>query len=197
MKLVSLVLSILIAAGALLLADKTFGQSDVSPVVALENRFDAEPPPADGEIINLVLDFAPGVWLPLHIHSGPGYATVLEGTMTRRGEGTDRTFGVGEGWGVRALGERGPIGDGVRHRRTQHRIPFIAHRSGLIPCRRAEHAGRFRSNLFRRQACGRDQGPSPAASRRPLPPGRGEGQQCRATTHLSLGGEVGLRQQSG
>jgi quercetin dioxygenase-like cupin family protein len=102
MKLVSLVLSILITAGALVPADKVLGQPGVSPVLVRENRFEGEPPPADAEIINLVLDFAPGVWLPLHVHSGPGYATVLEGTMRRRGEGTDRTFDVGEGWVDRA-----------------------------------------------------------------------------------------------
>src|SRR5687767_14889435 len=90
-------LSILIAAAVLAPAGAAFGQAGASPVVGGENRFHAEAPPEDAEIVNLVLDFAPGVWLPLHTHGGPGYATVLEGQMTRRASGAEQTFGRGQG----------------------------------------------------------------------------------------------------
>jgi quercetin dioxygenase-like cupin family protein len=91
-------LSILIAAAVLAPAEAAFGQAGASPVVGGENRFHAEAPPEDAEIVNLVLGFAPGVWLPLHTHGGPGYATVLEGQMTRRASGAEQTFGRGQGW---------------------------------------------------------------------------------------------------
>ncbi len=43
--------------------------------------------PAAFETINLVLDFAPGVWTPLHTHGGQGIVTVLDGELVHRPEG--------------------------------------------------------------------------------------------------------------
>ena len=63
-----------------------------------EQRFQADAPPAQAEIVFLVLELAPGVWLPLHTHPGPGDATVLDGTMTRRALGAESSYTVGEGW---------------------------------------------------------------------------------------------------
>ncbi len=38
-------------------------------------------------MINLVLDFAPGAWTPVHTHGGQGIVTVLEGELTHRPQG--------------------------------------------------------------------------------------------------------------
>jgi quercetin dioxygenase-like cupin family protein len=39
------------------------------------------------EMINLILDFAPGAATPMHTHGGPGIVTVLEGEIAFGGEG--------------------------------------------------------------------------------------------------------------
>ena len=50
------------------------------------------------DLVQVVLEFAPGAFTPPHTHGGPTFVTVLEGTMTRRvGERTD-TFIAGQGW---------------------------------------------------------------------------------------------------
>lgn len=51
------------------------------------------------EVTNIVLEFAPGAWTPMHTHGGLGLVTVLEGALSRRTlEGEEATFGPGEGW---------------------------------------------------------------------------------------------------
>jgi quercetin dioxygenase-like cupin family protein len=68
------------------------------PTTVFEKRFQAVNPPAVAEVLQLVLDFAPGSWTPVHTHGGPGYVTVLEGEMTLRIAGADQKFRPGEGW---------------------------------------------------------------------------------------------------
>lgn len=51
------------------------------------------------DLIQLVMDFAPGSWTPLHTHGGQGYVTVLEGEMiVREEDGTETTYTAGESW---------------------------------------------------------------------------------------------------
>jgi quercetin dioxygenase-like cupin family protein len=51
------------------------------------------------DVIQLVLDFAPGAWTPAHTHGGLVYVTVLEGEMTVRERGSDeRVYGAGASW---------------------------------------------------------------------------------------------------
>jgi quercetin dioxygenase-like cupin family protein len=71
-------------------------QASVTTVI--EKRFQAADPPAAAEVLQVVLDFAPGAWTPVHVHGGPAYVTVLEGEMTLRMAGMDQTFAAGEGW---------------------------------------------------------------------------------------------------
>ena len=52
----------------------------------------------DYDFTERVLDFAPGVWTPLHTHPGPVLLTVLEGTFTLREEGKERTYAAGTFW---------------------------------------------------------------------------------------------------
>ena len=85
------VLSLALPAGV------AFGQQS-GVTTPVERRFEAADPPAQTELLQLVLDFAPGAWTPVHIHGGPGHVTVLDGEMTLRMGGADQTFKVGEGW---------------------------------------------------------------------------------------------------
>lgn len=54
--------------------------------------------PESFTLVQLVLDFAPGAWTPLHSHGGDTLVTVLEGEMTRSLDGEEETFGPGESW---------------------------------------------------------------------------------------------------
>jgi quercetin dioxygenase-like cupin family protein len=55
-------------------------------------------PPPQFEVVQALLDFAPGAWTPAHSHGGPVLVTVLEGQVTERRPGVERRFGPGEGW---------------------------------------------------------------------------------------------------
>ena len=99
MKQSAIALWLVIATVLLPPAGQVFGQSDTPSAFQTEKRFNAETPPADAEIVHLILDFQPSIWLPLHMHDGPGYATVIDGAMTRRAEGApEMTISKGEGW---------------------------------------------------------------------------------------------------
>ena len=64
-----------------------------------------------GDVVQLVLDFAAGAWTPLHTHGGIGVVTVIEGEITVRLEdGTETTYAVGEMW-VEQPGEFAEVGN--------------------------------------------------------------------------------------
>jgi uncharacterized OsmC-like protein/quercetin dioxygenase-like cupin family protein len=53
------------------------------------------------EMVQLILDFAPGAWTPLHSHGGPMIVTILEGEMTvisDQENGEETVYGPGEFW---------------------------------------------------------------------------------------------------
>jgi quercetin dioxygenase-like cupin family protein len=67
------------------------------PQVVYRTTMDVSNSPAAFETINLVLDFAPGAWTPLHTHGGQGIVTVLEGELVHRPEGgEERRLRAGE-----------------------------------------------------------------------------------------------------
>ncbi len=49
------------------------------PTMVYRTSFEATNPAPTFDLVNLVLDFAPGVWTPVHSHGGHGMVTVLEG----------------------------------------------------------------------------------------------------------------------
>lgn len=57
------------------------------PTVVYRTTMEVTSPPAAFDTVNLVLDFAPGAWTPLHSHGGQGIVTVLDGEVTHRPEG--------------------------------------------------------------------------------------------------------------
>lgn len=65
---------------------------------AVETRFQAADPPAEADLLQVVLDFAPGAWTPVHTHGAPVYVTVLAGEMTLRMSGMDQKFTAGQTW---------------------------------------------------------------------------------------------------
>src|SRR3712207_9190559 len=91
-----------------------FGQQS-GVTTPIEKRFQAADPPAQAEVLQAVLDFAPGAWTPVHTHGGPAYVTVLDGEMTLRMGGADQKFRAGAGWidnpdEPHAAGNEGAIG---------------------------------------------------------------------------------------
>ncbi len=74
------------------------GQVPPGPTTRAQFRAPGVPIQGPYEVVHLVLDFAPGAWTPLHTHGGQGIVTVLEGTMTRRAEGSEQDYRPGESW---------------------------------------------------------------------------------------------------
>ncbi|MHB8647473.1 MAG: cupin domain-containing protein [Thermomicrobiales bacterium] len=67
-----------------------------APVTLYLTRADAAIPTGAYEVVNVVSDFVPGAQTPQHTHPGQVFVTVLEGTITFRTGGTEKTYGVGE-----------------------------------------------------------------------------------------------------
>jgi quercetin dioxygenase-like cupin family protein len=92
----------------------TFILADGAPLTTVEQSGSAQLPPGPTTVtrsslrmteapstLNLVqvqLDFAPGAWTPPHWHGGPLLVTALEGEISMRQQGTERTFKQGELW---------------------------------------------------------------------------------------------------
>jgi quercetin dioxygenase-like cupin family protein len=70
----------------------------VGPTTVVRGTFDIANPPQQFEVVQVLLEFAPGAWTPAHSHGGPVLVTVLEGQVTERRPGVERRFGPGEGW---------------------------------------------------------------------------------------------------
>ena len=67
------------------------------PTVVYRTQFEAANPAPTFDLVNLVLDFAPGAWTPVHSHGGQGMVTVLEGeVMHRPVGGEERRVVAGE-----------------------------------------------------------------------------------------------------
>lgn len=67
------------------------------PTVVYRTSFEATNPAPTFDLVNLVLDFAPGVWTPVHTHGGHGMVTVLEGAIVHQPQGgEERRVGAGE-----------------------------------------------------------------------------------------------------
>ena len=64
----------------------------------IERRVAAADTPPLAELYQSVLSFEPSAFTVLHSHTGGSYNTVLQGAITLRIRGVDRTFGPGEGW---------------------------------------------------------------------------------------------------
>jgi quercetin dioxygenase-like cupin family protein len=97
----TLVRRLLVALSVLAVPFEGAAAQDIPPGPTTRHRMTyevANPPQGSTDVVQLVLDFAPGAFTPPHMHPGPTFVTVLEGTMTRHVEGTQETFEAGQGW---------------------------------------------------------------------------------------------------
>jgi quercetin dioxygenase-like cupin family protein len=97
MMFVRLFIALVVTAALSFPAHLALGQP-AGPTAPIEKRFQALDPPEQAEVLQVVLEFAPGSWTPVHVHGGPAYVTVLEGEMLLRMADTEEKFSVGEGW---------------------------------------------------------------------------------------------------
>lgn len=96
-----LIRRLLVALAVLVLPLGTAAAQDIPPGPTTRHRMTYEvtnPPQGPTDVVQVVLDFAPGAYSPPHTHPGPTFVTVLEGVITRRVEGTEETFQPGQGW---------------------------------------------------------------------------------------------------
>jgi quercetin dioxygenase-like cupin family protein len=87
-----------VAALSVAMPSSTAFAQQLPPGVLVEKRFEWASPPAQAEVAQLLVEFAPGSWTPPHTHGGPAFVTVLEGEMKFRHGGMEQTFKVGETW---------------------------------------------------------------------------------------------------
>jgi quercetin dioxygenase-like cupin family protein len=81
--------------------------------VVAESWFPVTDAPRQAEVVQLVVDFPPGAWTSLHTHGGQAINLVLEGEITLRHGGMERSYGAGKAWTdssgqVHAAGNTGP-----------------------------------------------------------------------------------------
>jgi quercetin dioxygenase-like cupin family protein len=77
--------------------DSAWGQEEtLSPEVKYQSVFEVANPPAQFEMVQLVEEFGYEAWLPEHSHTGPGFATVLEGTVTVQAQEVEKRYEAGE-----------------------------------------------------------------------------------------------------
>ncbi len=83
---------------AMLLPLSVVAQTDAPPGPATRHlsRTDGLPVSGEYEIVQWVLDFAPGAWSPVHTHGGKVLTTVLQGELTRRADGTETVYKTGD-----------------------------------------------------------------------------------------------------
>jgi quercetin dioxygenase-like cupin family protein len=97
-------LSLLVVTAATIVAGNVavLGQSDLGSAsrqgVIAESRFTVTDPPAQAELVQLVVDFSPGAWTSFHTHGGQAINLVLDGEITLRQGGVDRAHRAGEAW---------------------------------------------------------------------------------------------------
>jgi quercetin dioxygenase-like cupin family protein len=75
--------------------------TDAPPIAGkplVTSKFSLSGLTGDYDFTERVLDFAPGVWTPLHAHPGPVLLTVLEGEFTLREEGKESRYPAGTFW---------------------------------------------------------------------------------------------------
>lgn len=80
------------------------------PTTVATGRFEIVDPPAQFEVVQVLLDFAAGDRTPPHSHGGPVLVSVLAGEVTERRPGVERRFGPEEGWTENA-GDRHAAGN--------------------------------------------------------------------------------------
>src|SRR3712207_1297619 len=82
-----MVLTLVAVLALVLPAAVALGQAPPGPTQVYRTSMEVTGAPATFDLINLVLDFAPGARTPVHSHGGQGIVTVPEGEVIHRPEG--------------------------------------------------------------------------------------------------------------
>jgi quercetin dioxygenase-like cupin family protein len=93
--------TLLLPSGGVVTTPQSMANAMTSPtrvVVTLERKFAVAAAPVTFDLVELVQDFPPGAWMPSHTHGGQAFITVLDGQLTTRVNGTEKTFRVGDTW---------------------------------------------------------------------------------------------------
>jgi quercetin dioxygenase-like cupin family protein len=89
--------AVIVAGSMAVLGQSDPGSASRQGVIA-ESRFTVTDPPAQAELVQLVVDFSPAAWTSFHTHGGQAINLVLEGEITLRQGGVDRAHRVGQAW---------------------------------------------------------------------------------------------------
>jgi len=76
----------------------TTAQKPPGPTVEYQARWDKLTPPAAFDEVEMIIDFAPGAWTPVHSHGGPGFVMVVTGEVTKRAHGIETVYKAGQTW---------------------------------------------------------------------------------------------------
>ena len=77
-------------------------QKPPRPTVEYQARWDKLTPPANFDEVEMMVNFAPGAWTPVHYHGGPGFVMVVTGEVTKRSRGTETVYKTGQTWNEEA-----------------------------------------------------------------------------------------------
>ena len=76
----------------------TTAQKPPGPKVEYQARWDKLTPSGAFDEVEVIVDFAPGAWTPVHFHGGPGFVMVVTGEITKRANGTETVYKTGQTW---------------------------------------------------------------------------------------------------
>jgi quercetin dioxygenase-like cupin family protein len=112
MKVTAFLLLLLISVGVLAQQQQTqTGDLPPGPTTAASSTLEDQTLTEQFDLVQLVLDFAPETWTPMHTHGGRGIVTVIEGEITVRMEdGTETTYQLGDMW-VEEPGAHAEVGN--------------------------------------------------------------------------------------
>ncbi len=91
-------LAVVMMAGNALVVATAVQASSAGPTTVSQAAFPVTVGDDAYNLINLVLDFAPGSGVPKHYHGGPVVVTVLSGEITLLQSGRERVVKAGESW---------------------------------------------------------------------------------------------------
>lgn len=91
-------LALALAAGMAPPAPAVADELPPGPSFPIQSKFEAAAPAGAYEIVQFVLDFAPGAQTPRHTHGGQVFVTMLSGELRVRDDAGEKVFRTGDSW---------------------------------------------------------------------------------------------------